>query len=189
MNPLVINLFGQPSAGKSTLAMDLTAEMKYRGMNVEYVSEFAKHLTWSKRTLDLSDQIFLFGNQNHLLERLRDQVDYIVTDSSILLGLFYATEDYYSYFEPLVKQVYKSYRNFNVLVNRTKSYNPVGRNQTEEESDAIGNMIWRKLDEWNLQYIRVAGDKNAPTTILDSIANLDVVWLHQKSVDDLKIHD
>ena len=39
---IVVNLFGEPSAGKSTCAMDITAQLKRHGINAEYVSEFAK---------------------------------------------------------------------------------------------------------------------------------------------------
>lgn len=42
MDTIVVNLFGEPSAGKSTCAMDITAQLKRHGINAEYVSEFAK---------------------------------------------------------------------------------------------------------------------------------------------------
>ena len=41
---IVINLFGKPSAGKSICAMDITAKLKRKGVNAEYVSEFAKDI-------------------------------------------------------------------------------------------------------------------------------------------------
>lgn len=42
LNTIVVNLFGEPGAGKSTAAMDITARLKRKGINAEYVSEFAK---------------------------------------------------------------------------------------------------------------------------------------------------
>lgn len=42
MKTIVINLFGEPSVGKSTAAMTITANLKRAGVNAEYVSEFAK---------------------------------------------------------------------------------------------------------------------------------------------------
>ena len=42
MDTIVVNLFGEPSAGKSTCAMDITAQLKRHSINAEYVSEFAK---------------------------------------------------------------------------------------------------------------------------------------------------
>ena len=38
----IINLIGEPSAGKSTIAAELFAKMKKAGYNVELVTEYAK---------------------------------------------------------------------------------------------------------------------------------------------------
>ena len=38
--PLVINAYGGPCSGKSTTCLHLVAELKKRGYNAEYVSEY-----------------------------------------------------------------------------------------------------------------------------------------------------
>ena len=167
----VINLFGAPSAGKSTLAADLFAKMKYAGMSVELVTEFAKSLTWSRRGFDLMDQIYIFAKQNHSLERLRDSVQYVVTDSPLLLSLIYQSEHYYSKFPTLVKEVFDSYDNFNVFVKRVKPYNPVGRNQTEHESNLIATQLWEMLHNSSYKFIQVTGDKLAAETVMSFLTN------------------
>ena len=45
----VINFFGAPGSGKSTIAAGLFFEMKMKQMNVELVTEFAKELCYSER--------------------------------------------------------------------------------------------------------------------------------------------
>jgi adenylylsulfate kinase-like enzyme len=40
----VINLFGGPGTGKSTLAAALFTDLKMKGINAELVTEFAKDL-------------------------------------------------------------------------------------------------------------------------------------------------
>lgn len=40
----VINLIGAPGAGKSTIASQLFSLMKWQGLDVELVSEYAKEL-------------------------------------------------------------------------------------------------------------------------------------------------
>ena len=50
MNTIAGNLFGEPSAGKSTVAMDITARLKRAGINAEYVSEFAKDKAYEQNT-------------------------------------------------------------------------------------------------------------------------------------------
>ena len=42
MKTIVINLIGSPGTGKSTLASELFSKMKWKGHDVELVSEYAK---------------------------------------------------------------------------------------------------------------------------------------------------
>ena len=86
----VINFYGGPSAGKSTMAAQLFGIMKANRFNVEYVPEFAKDLTW-KQSKCLDDQLYVFAVQHHALYTLLGQVDYIITDSPLLLSLHYVT--------------------------------------------------------------------------------------------------
>ena len=60
---IVINLFGEPSAGKSTAAMDITSRLKRSGINAEYVSEFAKDKVWEGNKEVFKNQAYIFGKQ------------------------------------------------------------------------------------------------------------------------------
>ncbi|MNI14156.1 hypothetical protein D3C73_674070 [compost metagenome] len=40
-------------------------------------------------------------------------------------------------FEPFLVEVYNSYQNLNIFLERSTEYNPLGRNQTYEEAIAI----------------------------------------------------
>lgn len=53
--PIVVNLFGQPGAGKSTLAAYTFAKLKMMNVNCELVTEFAKDKTWEKNFTALSN--------------------------------------------------------------------------------------------------------------------------------------
>lgn len=67
METIVINLFGEPSAGKSTCAMDITAQLKRNGINAEYVSEFAKDKVYENNGEVFKHQEYLFGkNKSHI---------------------------------------------------------------------------------------------------------------------------
>lgn len=89
-SPLLINLFAGPSAGKTTAALELTAALKKKGFNVEYVSEYAKELVLENKTELLKNQVHVTDEQFHRLDRLRNSgVEIIVTDSPVLLGKVY----------------------------------------------------------------------------------------------------
>src|ERR1700753_280660 len=107
----VINLFGQPSAGTSTTAAGLVFLMKCRGMNVELIDEFAKELTWQKRFQCLGDQLYILGQQNQKLERLRDKVDYVITDSPLPLGIIYNQNKRLPSLNKFIIEVFRSYDN------------------------------------------------------------------------------
>ena len=89
----IINFFGGPGVGKSTTATGLFSWMKQQGYSVEYVSEFAKELSWEGSTSQLENQAHVFAEQFRRQWRLIDQVDYVITDSPLLLSSVYF--DYY----------------------------------------------------------------------------------------------
>ena len=43
---LVVNFFAGPGAGKSSMAAGLFAELKFRGVNCELATEYAKDKVW-----------------------------------------------------------------------------------------------------------------------------------------------
>lgn len=89
MKTIVVNLFGEPSAGKSTAAMDITAKLKRAGINAEYVSEFAKDKVYEHNDEVFLHQEYIFGKQSFKMGRVRDNVQVIVTDSPLLLNILY----------------------------------------------------------------------------------------------------
>lgn len=91
--PIVINGYGGPGAGKSTACMEITAALKKEGYNAEYVQEYAKELVYEKdmEMLDGSPehQYEILKEQTRRMDRLYDQVDFIVTDSPVMLNTIY----------------------------------------------------------------------------------------------------
>lgn len=133
----VINLFGGPGVGKSSIAARLFSDMKVHSKSVEYVSEVAKDYTWEERHNMLTEQDIIFAKQHSRIRRLVGKVDYVVVDSPIILGLMYIPKDFPSSFEPYVLETFNTYNNKNILLNRTVPYNPIGRNQSELEAKCI----------------------------------------------------
>ena len=144
----IINLYGSPSSGNSTTAAHLFALMKQNGAEVELVTEFAKELVWDERHSMFTEQDYIFAKQNHKLRRLHNKVDFVITDSPLLLGIFHIPPEFpgASHFVEYVKATYDSYNNTNIFLNRTTPYNPIGCNQTEEQSARLGRDIHSYLN-------------------------------------------
>lgn len=170
----VINLFGGPGVGKSTCAAGLFHLMKLQSMEVELVTEYAKSLVWSERDTMFTEQDYIFAKQNHQLRRLRGKVDWVVSDSPIILGHFYIPDNFPGKepFSQFVNEMYNSYDNINIFLGRDKAYNTNGRNQTEDEAKSIDIAINDYLTTNNIPFHTVLSNKDAPSMILKSIISL-----------------
>ena len=150
-----INLFGGPGCGKSVTASRLFTQFKIDGKRVEYVSEVAKDMTWERRLHMLTEQDYIFAKQHNRIRRLVGQVEYAVCDSPIILGLMYMPDDFPKTFEPFIMEVFNSYNNINILLERNVPYDPNGRNQTPEEAVEIDHEMQLFLDTHNIEYTSI----------------------------------
>lgn len=172
----ILNFFGGPGLGKSTTASGLFYKMKINGHNVELVSEYAKDMTWENRQEILKDQLYIFAKQNRKLERLRNKVDYVITDSPLILGLGYVADDYPDTFEPFLLDIWNTYdnKNFYLTNNGDLTYQGVGRNQTKIEADKINSKILSIVDRNNIPYSVItvqAGNEDMSSNHINEIYN------------------
>lgn len=170
---LIVNLFGQPGAGKSTTRAGTFHHLKINNVNCEEVTEYAKDLTWEKRHVTLGCQSYIFGKQHRNMERLIGQVDVLITDSPLLLskyyGLKYPNPSLHPSFFDFVTAQFKQMGGLNYFIERVKPYNPKGRNQTEDESDVVGVELRKLLDDTGVAYKTIKGDSFAPSIIASDI--------------------
>lgn len=134
----IINLFAGPGAGKSTTAAEVFSLMKKDGRSVELVTEYAKDLVWDGAFM--GNQIAILGEQDKRLYRLLNKVDYVITDSPLLLGALYSTGRHASpEFLNFLLWAFRTYDNQNFLLERRKggTYDPVGRNQDAMEANEL----------------------------------------------------
>lgn len=170
----VINLFGAPGSGKSTLRAGLFYEMKMAGFNVEEVTEYAKDMVWEERFNIFQDQIYILGKQNRRLLRLTDKVDFVLTDSPILMGIAYMANTPYDVpLRQLIAATFKSYNNFNVFINRNHDYQEIGRNQTADESDLLAEQIKGLLREFDIPFVEVNSNEINPKELLNLSLTFD----------------
>ena len=173
MKSVVINLIGSPGTGKSTIASELFAKMKWLGFDVELVSEYAKELVWEERNETFKNELYLFAKQHHRLFRLNGKVKYVITDRPLILSLFYNQKygDNSQQFRDMVLHEVDKFENINIFLKRTKPYVTKGRNQTEEESDAFSEEMLRICQE-NTDESKIFIEPAIQRTTSDFIINL-----------------
>lgn len=168
--PIIVNLCGAPGAGKSTGAAYIFSQLKMKGVNAELITEFAKDKTWKNNKVALSNQLYMLGKQYYRIVRCKDQVDVIVTDSPIILSLLYG--QYEPYKDELVNLVLKLWEldnNILYFVNRVKSYNPVGRSQTEKESDSLAFKLLELTAFYGLDLETINGEKTDYDKVVEEV--------------------
>lgn len=155
--PVVINLYGGPGAGKTTLALKLTAHLKeeYKG-RVEYVPEYARELIFQTKEQDELER--KLSNQRRITREQADRLynaitynkaDIIVTDSPLDLGKIYmknlADKEAVEHIISTSKEAYKE---INFFINRSESkeFDELGRVHTLEESKKLDERILKELN-------------------------------------------
>jgi len=163
----VINLYGGPGTGKSTIAAYVFAKLKEAGVNCEYIQEFAKDKTWEENPMALACQPYISGKQFWRLFRMRNQVQMVVTDSPILLALLYPGWGCNMHWENGLVEMFHGFSNINIFLKRNTSkhpYNPKGRKQSEEQAREIDAKTRAMLDKHGISYHEIEVD------------DLDQVW-------------
>lgn len=159
-NTVIINCLGGPGSGKSTQSAGLFYKLKMNSYDCELINEYAKWCTWEKNWTALGDQFMVSGQQHYRQHMLYGQVDAIVTDSPLLLGLIYYKEEdpvIRKSFIDLIINIFNRNNNIVFLIKRKKVYNPNGRNQTEEEAKKIDDQIRDMLLSYNIPYTEIEG--------------------------------
>lgn len=170
--PIVINGYGGPGAGKSTACLEITAALKKEGYNAEYVQEYAKELVYEKdmEMLDGSPehQYEILKEQTRRMDRLYDQVDFIVTDSPVMLNTIYNKQLTPEY-ESLVNELQGEYINYSFFMERDVSnFEEEGRIHNLTESIEKDNEIKDMLQRNEIKY-KTYNHENVNEIVNDAI--------------------
>lgn len=167
----VINIFAGPSCGKTTLAAKLFYEFKVSNLfaSVELVQEHAKQLVWQKRFDELKNQKLVTQGQIKLLMPLVDEVELIITDSPLELGLVYSPMEQYQIIQKMIKSCNEQYNAINLFLERGDfKFEEKGRIHNEEESREKDLEIRTLLDTLEADYTVI----NHNTSCLDIAQNI-----------------
>jgi magnesium-transporting ATPase (P-type) len=174
---MIINLYGAPGAGKSTTRAGVFYQLKLLGQSIEEVPEVAKDLTHEDRKFALGVQPYVFGKQLKAMRRVVDKYKHVVTDSPCILSAFYGEK----YNKAQDEKAAATFRDccmdahyalgpsLNYWIYRKKPYNPVGRNQTEDESNEIAEELLVFLGRLGITTRPLPGTERAVEEIVREI--------------------
>jgi ABC-type dipeptide/oligopeptide/nickel transport system ATPase component len=176
----IICLYGGPGSGKSTTQAALFAHLKSSGYNTEMIREYIKDWCWEKRTVRPGDQPYFFMKQARKEKILiENKLDFIINDSPLILNHFYGLK--YDWLErecstskTLLQHHHifcktMGYKTEHFLIKRTKSYNPAGRYQTEQEAIQFDTEISNLLHSMDIKF-------NVVETVSDIVQLLPTVF-------------
>ena len=173
---LVVNLFGGPCTGKSTMAADIFTALKRSQIRCELVTEYAKDKVWEDSAHVLNDQIYVFAKQNHRIRNLLGKVDVVICDSPLLISGVYAEPrmDHLLYlsFDRLVRDVFSLVWNLNIYVNRDTVYDPVGRVESLPDAVKVDYQIVKYLDTHDIPYMVYYNNPGDVRCVVDKIHGL-----------------
>lgn len=165
----VINVLAGPGAGKSTLASGMYYDAKRRGWNVELVTEVAKDLVWEGRRCALENQAYVFGRQVQRIQRLAGHVDYVITDSPVLLSAIYAPVDYPEEWEQVVVKLWRRNENYVAFLGRGPWFDNRGRVHNFDKSLEVDQKIAVLLDKHDITFTQVDHGYRSPGEVLDQV--------------------
>ena len=146
-----ICFFGGPGSGKSASALKLCAWMKERHYSVDIATEYVKKWAYQKYIPQDFDQLSILSKQQQREEiALRHGVQYVITDSPILLVYAY-TMEYFPKIADAVLQISKvydsMYPSLNIFIKRPITYQQHGRYQSVEQAIDMDNKVLAILDK------------------------------------------
>ena len=172
----LVNLFGGPGIGKSSIASGLTYKLKKKHITCDNPYEFPKLLAWDENHSAIRDQLYVLANQHRGIVKSYGKVDYIILDSPILLSLtyrnYYKSNEYPATlygktFDNLVLETFNQYENINILLERGEgNHNEKERYQSLDESKELDKAIELSMIKNNIPYYVVKVGKNTVKDIL-----------------------
>tara|TARA_B100001287_G_C22616004_1_gene497607 strand:+ start:276 stop:809 length:534 start_codon:yes stop_codon:yes gene_type:complete len=171
----LINLFGGPGIGKSSIAAGLFYKLKKKHVSCNNPYEFPKVLAWDKNNEAIKDQLYVVANQHRGIAQSYGKVDYIIVDSPILFSTVYhgyytkdyPVEFYGDTFHKLVVDLHKKYDNINILLDRAESdYQSEERFQDIDQSLELDRLIKESLIKYDEPFHTVKVGKNTVKEIL-----------------------
>lgn len=116
----LVNLFGAPKSGKTTLMASIFSVLKLMDMNCEMAPDFPKEILFEKRFSILENQLYILAKQEKRISELYAHSDVVVTDCPLLHSIVYNNVTYKK-LHPIIYELHDKYNNINILIKRTRN--------------------------------------------------------------------
>jgi hypothetical protein len=168
--PLMLNLFGGPGIGKTTMAARLFVELKLRGLEAANPEEHAKLAIWKGRPDLLDQQLVILGRSWETLHALADKVDVVVMDSPLLLCSVYAGDKEKLHFHQTVADFHKRMPRLNIVLRRPQDllYSQRGRRENVHSAKMIDEKVRNSLDAFGERFVEIDSSLDAAIAIADA---------------------
>lgn len=175
---LVVNLFGEPGAGKSVTAAGIFYELSIRGIKVEIIQEVAKGYAWETPKDSFGNalphpiftqQVYLLGEQNRLLERVVGKVQVAIMECPLVMTSIYRPDNYLPSFDNLALEQFNMYNNFNILIKRSHSFDKEGRVHNEQQAIEVRSKLVKYLEANNLEFVSYTTNPNISRELAEII--------------------
>lgn len=165
---ILINLFGGPGAGKTTLAHGIVYEFRMHGIEADIATEYPKELIYDRINPASINQYTILAEQFKKIERVLRACTVVVCECPLLLcaeydmgkrHIFQMVKDYETY----LKDTYKT-STYNYFVDRIVPYTTTNRVHTEKQAIDIDRRL--------LGYANtiVSSDRHSVVTICNEIS-------------------
>ena len=177
----IVNLVGGPSVGKSTCAAYLYYLFKKNGKRAELVRECVKDWLYDGKSVGSFDQLYFLGEGIRRETVLYNKVDYVISDSPVLLNLAYArkycSKNVVNSVEMMINAFYKQAQDkghvhVNAILRRVHKY--VSEDRYESESQALEidkDLFYNRI--CMRQELVITPDENGMNELYEYVCNHD----------------
>lgn len=156
----IIEVYGGPSIGKSTVASQLYSQFKLRGASVEMAHEYVKRWAWEGRPVRAFDAYYILGKQIKEESSLFNKVDVIISECPVALSAtyaeLYAPQHVLNGISASVRSYYAAsaqdgHRRIAVLLPRKHRYVAAGRFEDADQARIVDAVIANQLGNFSLE--------------------------------------
>lgn len=170
----IINIWGSPGVGKSTLAAEIYVELKKQNKSVELVTEVAKDYVYRGQRPTKDEQLSIATKQLYVESLKYNKVEFIITDCPVLLPYFYLETNHNIHLTYPFLSFYNhslsinGIKSYDFLLERYFEYDPNGRFETENESEILDQKLYKFLDKLNISFNSFEPSSLVKTVIVGS---------------------